>query len=84
MLTNSVSNLALMDVYGRVAQLFTESSRDRDGLRIAPAMSQQKIAERVGASRSMINRILKDLTTGGYIRVGKTEIVLLKALPKRW
>ena len=47
-------------------------------------MSQQKIADRVGASRSMINRILKDLTTGGYIRVGKTEIVLLKALPKRW
>ena len=83
-LTNSVSNLALMDVYGRVAQLFTESSREQDGRRIAPAMSQQKIADRVGASRSMINRILKDLTTGGYIRVGKTEIVLLKALPKRW
>jgi CRP/FNR family cyclic AMP-dependent transcriptional regulator len=73
-----------MDVYGRVAQLFTESSREQDGRRIAPAMSQQKIADRVGASRSMINRILKDLTTGGYIRVGKTEIVLLKALPKRW
>ena len=83
-LTNSVSNLALMDVYGRVAQLITESSSEQDGQRIAPAMSQQKIAQRVGASRSMINRILKDLTTGGYIRVGKTGIVLLKALPKHW
>ena len=83
-LTNSVSNLALMDVYGRVAHRFTATSREQDGRRIAPAMSQQKIADRVGASRSMINRILKDLTTGGYIRVGKTEIVLLKALPKRW
>ena len=32
----------------------------------------------------MINRILKDLSKGGYISIGKTEIVLLKALPKRW
>ncbi|HPU53118.1 MAG TPA: Crp/Fnr family transcriptional regulator [Burkholderiaceae bacterium] len=83
-LTTTVSNLALMDVYGRVAQLFTESARDSEGQRVVPAMSQQKIAERVGASRSMINRILKDLSKGGYISIGKTEIVLLKALPKRW
>lgn len=83
-LTTSVSNLALMDVYGRVAQLFHESAQERDGQRYVPAISQQKIAERVGASRSMINRILKDLTAGGYIQVIKSEIVLRKALPKRW
>ena len=83
-LTTSVSNLSLMDVYGRVVQLFQESVQERDGLRSVPAVSQQKIAERVGASRSMINRILKDLTAGGYIQVNKSEIVLLKALPKRW
>jgi hypothetical protein len=27
-----------------------------------------RIADRVGASRDMINRIFKDLTTGGYAR----------------
>ncbi len=47
-------------------------------------MSQQAIAERVGASRSMINRILQDLAAGGYISAARAEIELKKGLPKRW
>jgi CRP/FNR family cyclic AMP-dependent transcriptional regulator len=47
-------------------------------------LSQQKIADRVGASRSMINRILQDLTAGGYIETRREHIVLNKPLPKRW
>jgi CRP/FNR family cyclic AMP-dependent transcriptional regulator len=47
-------------------------------------LSQQKIADRVGASRSMINRILQDLAAGGYIEVSREQIILHKALPKRW
>lgn len=83
-LTSNVTSLALMDVYGRVARLFQENARQVDGRLVLAAMSQQKIAERVGASPSMINRILRDLTTGGYLRVDKHGIELLKPLPKRW
>jgi CRP/FNR family cyclic AMP-dependent transcriptional regulator len=83
-LTESVSSLALMDVYGRVARLFVELAETVDGRQRVPAMSQQAIAERVGASRSMINRILKDLTEGGYLTVGKDHIELHRALPRRW
>jgi CRP/FNR family transcriptional regulator, cyclic AMP receptor protein len=47
-------------------------------------MSQQVIAERVGASRSMINRILKDLTAGGYIDMQRGKIRIRRDLPKHW
>jgi CRP/FNR family cyclic AMP-dependent transcriptional regulator len=83
-LTQNVRGLALMDVYGRVARLFLESAQQVDGKYIVAGMSQQAIAERVGASRSMINRILKDLSTGGYIEVRRGQIVLKRGLPKHW
>jgi CRP/FNR family cyclic AMP-dependent transcriptional regulator len=83
-LTENVRGLALMDVYGRVARLLLDSVEDFEGRRLVRGLSQQAIAERVGASRSMINRILQDLTTGGYIVAGRREIELKRGLPKRW
>jgi CRP/FNR family cyclic AMP-dependent transcriptional regulator len=84
-LSRSVQGLVSMDVYGRVARLFSELARDEGGLRVVPGpLSQQKIADRVGASRSMINRILQDLAAGGYIETSRERIVLVKPLPKRW
>jgi CRP/FNR family transcriptional regulator, cyclic AMP receptor protein len=47
-------------------------------------VSQQQMAERLGASRSMVNRVLKDLETGGYIEIERRCIYLVKPLPKRW
>jgi len=47
-------------------------------------LSQQELANRVGASREMINRIVKDLTTGGYISVDGQRIVIHKPLPANW
>ncbi|MEZ5652472.1 MAG: Crp/Fnr family transcriptional regulator [Burkholderiaceae bacterium] len=83
-LTSSVRNLALMDVYGRVARLLLDASIVEDEKSVVPDVSQREIADRVGASAAMVNRILKDLTTGGYIRVSRKRIELLKELPKRW
>ncbi len=84
-LSRNVQGLVSMDVYGRVVRLFNELARDDAGRRIVPGpLSQQKIADRVGASRSMINRILQDLAAGGYIEARREHIVLRKALPKRW
>jgi CRP/FNR family transcriptional regulator, cyclic AMP receptor protein len=65
-----ISNLALMDVYGRVASTLLELAISSDGkLVIGEKLSQQDIANMVGASREMVNRILKDLTDRGYISV---------------
>jgi CRP/FNR family transcriptional regulator, cyclic AMP receptor protein len=84
-LSRNVQGLVSMDVYGRVARLFNELAREVGGQLVVPGpLSQQKIADRVGASRSMINRILQDLAAGGYIAVNRERIVLKKALPKRW
>jgi CRP/FNR family cyclic AMP-dependent transcriptional regulator len=84
-LSRSVQGLVAMDVYGRVVRLFGELAQDDGERRVVPGRwSQQKIADRVGASRSMINRVLKELSAGGYIEVLRDGIVLLRPLPKRW
>lgn len=84
-LTESVKSLALMDVYGRVARLLLELAEDTDGqLAISQRLTQQEIASRVGASREMVSRILKDLSTGGYLTQSRTGIVLHRKPPDRW
>ena len=81
-LTRTVSRLASVDVYGRLVGLFDALAVDDKGQRVVPGpLSQQRIAERVGASKAMVNRLLTDLAKGGYIEVSRERIVLLKKLP---
>lgn len=84
--TDNVKNLALLDVYGRVARLLLNLAVELpDGrLRIPDKITQQDIAERVGASRDMVSRIFRDLTTGGYITVENRIITINKKPPARW
>jgi len=83
--TMNLKNLALLDVYGRVARLLTQLAVERDGRRQVPErLTHQEIAERVGASREMISRLFKDLTRGGYIEVENRLITLKKPLPPAW
>jgi len=84
-LTESVKSLAFMDVYGRVARLLLELAEDRDGhLVIGERLTQQDIASRVGASREMVSRILKDLSICGVITQSRAGIVLHRKPPARW
>lgn len=78
--------LALMDVYGRLATLLHDITVvGDDGLKhVLEPMTHQALAARVGASREMISRLLKDLELGGYLRSDERRITLLKALPARW
>ena len=46
--------------------------------------TQQDIAARIGASREMVSRILKELVAGGYIRIEARRIVIAKTLPQGW
>jgi CRP/FNR family cyclic AMP-dependent transcriptional regulator len=83
-LTDNIRSLALLDVYGRVARLLLEMATEQDGrLVVAEKLTQQDIAERVGASREMISRIFKDLVTGGYISVEHKHITINRDLPGR-
>lgn len=84
-LTASVKSLALMDVYGRVARLLLELAEESNGGYVIPQrLTQQDIASRVGASREMVSRILKDLSTGGYLTQSRTGIVLHRKPPDHW
>lgn len=84
-LTRTVANLASVDVYGRLVGLFDALAVEQAGQRMVPGpLSQARIAERLGASRAMVNRLLQDLARGGYIDLSRERIVLLKKLPARW
>jgi CRP/FNR family cyclic AMP-dependent transcriptional regulator len=83
-LTERVSDLALLSVYGRVAKVLTEEAVDEDDRQITPALTQQAIADRVGCSREMVSRILTDLKTGGYVSSEGKRFVLHRRLPERW
>jgi len=84
-LVKQVRDLALKDVYGRFAKFVDDSAIEADGARVVPErLTQQDIAERIGGSREMVNRIVKDLTAGGYIAVDSKHIKILKRLPAHW
>lgn len=84
-LTDSVRDLAFIDVYGRVARLLLELAEEIDGrMVIDQRMTQKDIAARIGASREMVSRIFSDLTEGGYVRKEEGRIVVLRKPPARW
>ena len=83
--TENVKSLALTDVYGRLARLIDALAPPGDGERVVPErLTQQDIADRVGASRDMISKLLKDLVAGGYLTVNDRRITLHKRLPSGW
>jgi len=83
-LSDDVSAFALLDVYGRIVKLFESSAVEENGLKITGRLTHQDIADRVGASREMVSKILKDLRVGGYISIENKRIVLLRPLPVSW
>lgn len=85
LLSEDVKSLALMDVYGRVARVLLQLAKEvGDTLVIEGGLTQQDIASRVGASREMVSRILKDLKTGGYIDIKDKVITIKEKLPNGW
>ena len=83
-LTKKVSELALLDVYGRVRGLLLELATQQDGKLVVERLTQQDMASRVGCAREMISRILKDLRTGGYIKDDGDRIIIVKKPPPKW
>lgn len=84
-LTENVRSLALVDVFGRISRVFDSLAVERDGVTVVERrLTQQDLANMVGASREMVNRILRDLVAGGYIEMEQQRILLRKKLPRHW
>jgi CRP/FNR family cyclic AMP-dependent transcriptional regulator len=84
--TLNAKQLALNDVYGRLVLLLNGSSKvGADGSRsIEERLTHQEMANRLGCSREMVSRLMKDLESGGYVAVHPGRIELLRHLPARW
>ena len=84
--TRTMRNIALLDVSGRIVALL-ESRRGTapEGERvILRPITHQDIANRVGSSREMVSRLLKEMEKAGYIALGVKRIELLKKPPAHW
>ena len=84
--TLNARQLALNDVYGRLKLLLGALAVPQpDGtLRVAERLTHQEMSNRLGCSREMVSRLMKDLERGGYVAVQDARIVLCKPLPQRW
>ena len=84
--TRKARSLALDGVYERTVALLEESATTSpEGLRVPPEFTQQEIANRIGASREMVNHVLRDLVRGGLIvKDSRHRMTIVGKLPKRW
>lgn len=79
--TVNIKSLALDDVHSRVVRVLEELARERDGkLVILEKLTQQDLADRVGASREMVNRVFTYLHNAGYLASEGRHLVVLKPL----
>ena len=84
-LTARVLDLALKDVYGRLVKYLEETAVESNGRRVVPdRLTQSEIAARIGGSREMVSRILRDLAAGGYVSVEAKQIIVHRKLPAHW
>ena len=77
----SIGNLALLDVYGRVARFLIERSEEEgedvpEGVLIRKMPTQQHVASRIGTSRETVSRALSEFQRRGFIEQrGKALLV---------
>ena len=80
-LNDHVKDLALLDVYGRVARTILRLASTQDNELKTGPITQQEIANMVGASREMVSRVLNSLKTDGYITVAEKRITICDPPP---
>lgn len=72
--------------YERTILLLNQVAETDGQVRYLPhKLTQQEIADRVGATREMINHVFSELTKGGFLgRDEKRRMIVLKTLPTHW
>jgi CRP/FNR family cyclic AMP-dependent transcriptional regulator len=84
-LTDSTYLIATRDVFGRLRALVTERAKPKGGAMVMEHLTHQEIASRIGCTREMVSRIMRDLVTGGYLEIDTDHRILVrKQLPQSW
>lgn len=81
---DSIGNLALLDVYGRVARFLldmgkADGQQREEGIEIRDRPTQQHIAAMVGTSRETVSRALNEFARRGLIEMDGKTILLRPA-----
>jgi CRP/FNR family transcriptional regulator, cyclic AMP receptor protein len=79
-----MADLVFSDVPGRVAKTLLELGEKfgrtlPDGIHVSHDMTQEELAQLVGASRETVNKALADFAARGWIRLESRSVVLLDA-----
>lgn len=77
-----VGDLVFSDVPGRVAKALGDlakrfGSRQDDGVHVAHDLTQEELAQLVGASRETVNKALADFAARGWLRLEARAVVIL-------
>lgn len=84
-LTDKVRQMALSNVYERTIKVLQEMAVvEGDVTIIHSRPTQQDLASMVGASREMINKVMHELTKGGYVSIDDKALIINKKLPSSW
>ncbi|MFI6293863.1 MULTISPECIES: Crp/Fnr family transcriptional regulator [Nonomuraea] len=81
--TNDVlADLVFTDVPGRVAKQLLDlaerfGTKTDDGLRVHHDLTQEELAQLVGASRETVNKALADFAQRGWLRIEAKAVVIL-------
>jgi len=78
----NLADLVFSDVPGRVAKALLDLSErfgnpTDEGLRVAHDLTQEELAQLVGASRETVNKALADFAARGWLRLDQRAVVLL-------
>jgi CRP/FNR family cyclic AMP-dependent transcriptional regulator len=78
----NLADLVFSDVPGRVAKALLDLSTRfgqpvEDGMRVAHDLTQEELAQLVGASRETVNKALADFSSRGWVRREGRAVVLL-------
>jgi CRP/FNR family cyclic AMP-dependent transcriptional regulator len=78
----TLSDLVFTDVPGRVAKALLDLSNrfgrsSEEGILVAHDLTQEELAQLVGASRETVNKALADFATRGWIKLEARAVVLI-------
>ncbi len=84
-LTEKVKQMALSNVYERTIKVLQGmANKEGDIFVIHNKPTQQELANMVGSSREMINKIMKELTKGGYVVIKDKTLRIENKPPAFW
>jgi CRP-like cAMP-binding protein len=78
----AMADLVFSDVPGRVAKQLLDLARrfgvpTDDGVRVTHDLTQEELAQLVGASRETVNKALADFASRGFLRLEARAVVIL-------